>query len=138
VIRPKTPKPTKAQERQAYDIALARDEGRCQKCHRGSPLTRDHRLNRSQGGLSTPANLQILCGSGTTGCHGEVTHDLEMALREGWRVPAWADPLRWPAARYFPSVAGTVRKGWALYDDAGGVTEITEEEARELMEGATT
>jgi hypothetical protein len=137
VIRPKTRKPTAAEEREAYAIATARDEDRCQKCHRGTPITRDHRLNRSQGGRTTPANLQLLCGSGTTGCHGWVTEHLEDALTEGWRVPAWADPLRWPAARYFPSVAGTVRLGWALYDDAGGVTEITAEEARNLMEGGT-
>ncbi|MEK6310111.1 MAG: HNH endonuclease signature motif containing protein [Curtobacterium sp.] len=137
MIGPKTTKPTKRQEREAYDIVNFRDEGRCQKCHRGTPVTRDHRLNRSQGGLTTAANLQLLCGSGTTGCHGWVTEHLEDALAEGWRVPAWADPLRWPAARYFPSVAGTVRLGWALYDNAGGVTEITDQEARALMEGVT-
>lgn len=138
MIRPKTPKPTKAQGREAYEIVTARDEGRCQKCQRIGQVTRDHRLNRSQGGRTTPANLQLLCGSGTTGCHGEVTHDLDMALREGWRVPAWADPLRWPARRWFRNdFVFTFREGWALYDDAGGVTEITDQEARALMEGVT-
>jgi 5-methylcytosine-specific restriction endonuclease McrA len=137
LIGPKTPKPTKTQEKLAYAIVLERDEQRCQKCLRGDELTRDHRLNRSQGGLTTPANLQLLCGSGTTGCHGQVTHDLDMALREGWRVPAWADPLTWPARRWFRTPYGTVREGWALYDDAGGVTEITEHEAHRRMEGGT-
>jgi 5-methylcytosine-specific restriction protein A len=34
-----------------------------------------HRRNRSQGGGWSPTNVAHLCGSGTTGCHGWVTHN---------------------------------------------------------------
>jgi hypothetical protein len=47
------------------------------------------------------------------------------ATAEGWAAPGYAEPSEWPARRWLPSPFG-LRLGWVLYDDAGGVTEITE------------
>jgi hypothetical protein len=133
VIAPKVERPTPRQEREAYELATARDGGVCQRCLRGGNATRDHRRNRSQGGLTVASNLQLLCGSGTTGCHGWATTHPADALRDGWAVPGWADPAAWPTRRYFRTEVGTVRAGWALLDDGGGVLEVSEFEARRRM-----
>jgi hypothetical protein len=44
-----------------------------------------------------------------------------------------ADPREWPARRWVRSDWGTRRLAWVLYDDQGGVKEITEADARERM-----
>lgn len=137
MIGPKVDQPSAADERRAYAVVTDRDDELCQRCLRARGDNRDHRLNRSQGGRTVPSNLQLLCGSGTTGCHGIVTHDLADALREGWRVPSWGDPREWPAARYFRTDSGTVRLGWCLYTDDGRVIKISADEARRRMEGGT-
>lgn len=46
---------------------LAGDE--CAACGR-PPGSVHHVIPRSEGGDDVPANLVLLCGSGTTGCHG--------------------------------------------------------------------
>jgi hypothetical protein len=132
VIRPKTPKPTKVQEQAAYAIATGRDADTCQRCLRDcGPIARDHRQNRQPG--NTVASNLVLLG---LGCHIWKTEHPAEALEQGWAVPRWANPARWPARRWFRSINGvTFREGWALYDDIGTVTEITDQEARDLMEG---
>jgi hypothetical protein len=133
VIGPKTAKPTAAEEKQAYAIAAGRDDLTCQRCLGwcGAPQ-QDHRQNR-QPGNTVPSNLQTL---GLV-CHQWKTEHPADALADGWAVPRWADPRQWPARRWFRTVYGTVRKGWCLYNNAGDVLEITEEEARQRMEGTT-
>jgi len=65
------------------------NHARCERCGRASPLTMDHLKNRSQGGTWAPSNIVILCGSGTTGCHGwktewpDAAHDAHWALKRG-------------------------------------------------------
>jgi len=132
VIGPKEQRPTAAQEQQAYAIATERDDLTCQMCLRwcGAPQ-RDHRRNRSQGGLTLASNILTL----GAGCHQFKTEHVEWAVAEGWAVPGWADPREWPTRRYFRTPLKTVRKGWALLDDVGGVHEISEDEARKRMEG---
>jgi hypothetical protein len=44
----------------------------CEICGRWASNAH-HRKNRSQGGRDVLSNLLLLCGSGTTGCHGYVT-----------------------------------------------------------------
>ena len=141
MIRPKysqPPKPSKADEADSYELVTLRDGGVCVKCLRGHTVygvNRDHRKNRSAGGLTVLSNLQLLCGTGTTGCHGWVTEHPTDAVAEGWAVPGWptADPRLWPARRWVRAPHGTRRLAWVTYGDDGGVTEITEEEARERM-----
>lgn len=38
-------------------------------------------------------NGMLLCGSGTTGCHGWVESHRQAALDSGWAIPQGADPL---------------------------------------------
>lgn len=83
------------------EVVYDRDDRCCFRCgvyaYAGSV---HHRKNASQGGRSSPCNLVVLCGSGTTGCHGWVTtHPIE-AIREGLTVPSYGDPLLLPVLRY--------------------------------------
>lgn len=60
------------------DAVKARDGEGCLLC--GAPdVTRHHVLSRSLGGDDAAENVILLCGSGTTGCHGLVeAHDPEV------------------------------------------------------------
>ena len=119
-----------------WQLVTLRDGNVCVRCRRiGLAVSRDHRKNRSQGGLTVLSNLQLLCGDGTTGCHGWATEHPAEAIAEGWAVPGWptADPAEWPARRWVRIGHGVVRLAWVLYDNEGGVLQVTEEEARERM-----
>lgn len=101
-------------------VVQGRDGG-CFVC--GAPANNlHHRLARGAGGsklafVNAPANLLLLCGSGTSGCHGWVeSHRLvayELGLlvrRNGVLLPAEVPVFsRW-------------RGCWFLLDDAGGLT----------------
>jgi hypothetical protein len=141
-IQPKQPKLTPAEQRrqeaQAYDIATGRDQNTCQRCLRDcgrGAISRDHRKGRGIG-LTVASNLQVLGGTGTTGCHGWKTANPSTALAEGWSVPGWADPANWPATRYLLTAYGTMRPAFVLYDDRGGYVEISRVEAFNLSGGA--
>jgi hypothetical protein len=129
MIGPKVPRQTSGDERRAREVVRGRDDGRCVRCRRHGPANWDHRKNASQGGLWAPSNGQLLCGSGTTGCHGWKTSNPAEAIAEGWAVPGWADPLVWPARRWVATSLGTLKKVWVLYDDRGGFKQITDDEA---------
>jgi hypothetical protein len=77
------------------------------------------------------SNLQLL----GLACHTFKTEHPSEAVADGWAIPGWpaADPHEWPGRRWLRTAYGTRRLAWVLYDDDGGVTEITEEEARERM-----
>lgn len=135
MIRPKyeTPKPSKADEADAYELVTLRDMGVCQRCRRDcGPFNRDHRQNRRPGNTRA-SNLQGLGGSGTTGCHGWKTTHPKEAIEQGWGCPSWATPSEWPARRWLPTQFGTHRLGWVLYADNGDIQEINEDEAFERM-----
>lgn len=108
---PKSVPPTKREETEAYELVDLRD-GACVRCGAQGLVSHDHRKNRSQGGQTTSQNIQILCGTGTLGCHGWATTHPEDAVRDGFAVPGWptADPAAWPARRL---VYGVLR--WVLY-----------------------
>jgi hypothetical protein len=133
MIGPKVEKQTAADERVARERVQGRDEGRCVKCRRYGPANWDHRKNASQGGLWAASNGQLMCGSGTTGCHGWKTSNPAEAVAEGWAVPGWADPLVWPARRWVNSSIGTLTLVWVLYRDDGGFKRITDAEAAKRM-----
>ena len=109
----KTPAPSRfSQETKA--LIYARDHGRCQAC--GQLVTRSpwgysfqHRIRAGMGGskawyINSPANGILLCGSGTTGCHGRIETTAEggqMALEVGWALPRnqpGIDPADHPVA----------------------------------------
>lgn len=59
-------------------------------------LSLQHRISRGMGGtsradLGSPANALLLCGSGTTGCHGWAEHHPADAGRLGWVLDRNAD-----------------------------------------------
>lgn len=130
MIAPKTAKPTPKQETEAYLICIDRDDNTCQKCLRNcGAVQRDHRKNRSQGGLTLASNLQCL----GAGCHQWKTEHPKAAVAQGWAVPGSKDPARWPARRYLKSHSGMVRLAWVLYTDDGDYNEISDDRAEALM-----
>ncbi len=140
MITPKVQKwLSRADESTGREIVMLRDKGVCVRCLRVDPVwgvNHDHRKNRSQGGDWAPSNGQLLCGSGTTGCHGWKTANPRLAVTEGFSVPSWpqADPAQWPARRLGPSgLLGWARRRWVLYDDEGGFGEISADEAHDRM-----
>ena len=129
-----------AAEIDAREVVGYRDEGVCVNCRRVDPVfgvNWDHRKNRSQGGTWEPANGQLLCGSGTTGCHGYFTSHPQEAFATGYAVPGWAEPTEYPARRWV--YGGYVLKQvWVLYDNAGQWTQIDDDEAQARIEGRWT
>lgn len=82
--------------------------------------SRHHRKLRSQCSRQekhTASNLILLCGSGTTGCHGWVHAHPELAYESGLMVHAWDDPALVPVE--------TKRYGTVLLDNQGGMKENT-------------
>jgi hypothetical protein len=76
--------------------------GRCEVC--GMPVapdrwpgfSRHHRLPRGRGGENRLSNLLLLCGSGTTGCHGLLESQRVLAYANGWLVHTGEDPAGIP------------------------------------------
>ena len=108
------PKPSKADDRAAYDLVTRRDEETCVKCRRGGSVERDHRQNRMPGN-TVPSNLQLLC----RGCHQWKTEHPRDAVRQGWAVPRHSinPPSEWPARRWIRTELNTYREAWVLYFD---------------------
>lgn len=90
--------------------------GRCEICGLYGANNAHHRRNKSQGGQDVLSNLMLLCGSGTTGCHGFVTEHPTDAVVEGWTIQGVvAVPARTEVR---------VRGVKGLLDDAGGFTRV--------------
>lgn len=74
----------------------------CERCGvHAANGSRHHRRAKGMGGdtrpdTNLPANLVLLCGSGTTGCHGWVHGNPKAAQLLGLIIPSWADPLAEP------------------------------------------
>lgn len=137
MIRPKVAQPTALEERTAYELATIRDLGVCVRCRRVHPLfgvNRDHRKGRGVGGRTEVTNLQLLCGSGTTGCHGWKSGHPRDAENEGLTVPGYADPAAWPAKRWERAAHGVLITVWVLYLPDGTYRSITEADALQRMD----
>lgn len=108
-----------------------RDESRCVRCGRwlpGTPASRHHRKRRSQASraeVHSPANIILLCGTGTTGCHGWVHAHPEEAYRYGWLVRGRDNPKKVPVL--------TVLYGWVLLDDKGGYKPTEDNDERKAL-----
>lgn len=79
-----------------------------------------HRRPRGMGGskrldTNQPANLLTLCGTGTTGCHGEVEQHRDQALSEGFLLFQSMFPDEQPVKTHL---------GWRLYDNEGSWSEV--------------
>jgi hypothetical protein len=97
----------------------------CEICGRGltdgsqwtTPHSFHHRRPRGMGGstaadTNTPANVLLLCGTGTTGCHGDVESQRQLAYAHGWLVPQGTDPATVPV-----DVASFTRPVWLDHTD---------------------
>lgn len=105
------------------EICLARSGGRCENCggslgpqRRGVDFSGHHRLPRRMGGTNNPAvngaaNVVILCGSGTTGCHGRI---------ESNRTDAYARGLLLHAGEVPSATSVDLVYGLVFLDDVGG------------------
>ena len=51
--------------------------------------------------VNSPANLLLLCGTGTSGCHGLVETQRALAVEHGWLVPRPTDPASVPVLLFF-------------------------------------
>ena len=88
------------------EIVLNRDSWLCQWCGKHVLMevfgySLQHRRARGMGGSSdpdtnSPANLVLMCGSGTTGCHGHVEAHPHEARERGFRVDQYDDPAAVP------------------------------------------
>jgi hypothetical protein len=88
--------------------------GRCELC--GRPATNfAHRLAKGQGGLWSPCNGILLCGSGTTGCHGWCHANPTSARAGGWIIDTGEHPA--DVAVYLRP--RTLYAAWWLLDDDG-------------------
>ena len=109
----------KEPSRKVCAMVDARDGEACVRCGRSLwsvPGSRHHRKPRSVAGVDerhTAANLVLLCGSGTTGCHGWVHAHVTDAETHGWLLASCQDPEQVPV--------DTVRYGRVLLDLDGGV-----------------
>ena len=86
------------------EVVIHRDRGQCAHCgsrpfgDRGFGWSIHHRRPRGMGGswnredTNSPANLVILCGTGTSSCHGWVEHNRADAHRLGLLVSQQKEP----------------------------------------------
>lgn len=119
------------------ETVLGRDGHRCVSCGKsiiGIPYSVHHRMPRGMGGtrnpeVNLPANLLLLCGSGTTGCHGWLESHREKAKEWGYLI------RRGTASPAFEPVL--TADGWRRFDNDGGYADaypanLTSERDREL------
>ena len=88
-------------------LLWARSKGRCEVCEIDLtgpvpvPISAHHRLPRQAGGdrrpdVHSPANLLLLCGTGTTGCHGDIERNRSWAYERGYLVHRGLEPAEVP------------------------------------------
>lgn len=110
--------------RATIDLVDAREGQCCARCGQyvegGS---RHHRQLRRHGDHSA-ANIVLLCGSGTTGCHGWVHAHPAESYALGWLVHSWHDPKDVPMP-----LAGTHGSEWACHDRGGNRDTMNHTEA---------
>ena len=86
-------KPSRVSEETRFTV-LARANYKCERCNRdflGYPMSVHHRRPRMMGGsknemLHESANLIVLCGTGTNGCHGWVESNRAKARELGYLI----------------------------------------------------
>lgn len=102
---------------QVRDRVFGRDGMACVMCSGTYPLTLQHRRARGMGGTRRAdtngmAALIVLCGSGTTGCHGWTEANPTLALERGYRVAQHQTPADVPLVWH---------GAWVLLTDDGAV-----------------
>jgi 5-methylcytosine-specific restriction protein A len=83
-------------------LLLNRANYACERCgQRLQQASVHHRRPRRMGGSKAPdtnmaQNLLVICGTGTTGCHGEIESNRHAALADGYLLYARDNPLEHP------------------------------------------
>ena len=114
--------------RDTCDAVDRRDHYSCVRCGRPAEGgSRHHRQLRRHGDHSA-ANLVLLCGSGTTGCHGWVHAHPADSYASGMLVHSWHEPESVPMLS-----AGLHGGAWVQHDRGGSRHTMNDEEARERM-----
>lgn len=118
------PKPAKPLRLTGRDLAIRndridrRDMQRCAFPDCGVIIwengSRHHRKFKSRRGGDEVSNGVLLCGSGTTGCHGWAHANPEAARALGFAVGTDEDPRQVPIHHAI--------HGWVYLDDFGGFT----------------
>lgn len=127
-----------------------RDEGCCVRCgkyvydvhgeHGVTVFSIQHRKARGMGGskdplINSPENLILLCGSGTTECHGWVESNREEARAQGYAISQYEDPALVPVSHPFYGRAHLTRFGYAVIAPAAVVARIVRE--RNIVSGSS-
>lgn len=104
------------------DVRLAvldRDGWRCVLCGQnliGKVYSLHHRQGRSGPDPHRASNLVVLCGTGTTGCHGWVTEHPAEAYLNGWSV-------RRTGIQTTEDTPVLTHSGWVVLNNEGTTTE---------------
>lgn len=87
----------------------------CERCGVAGDCSLHHRRKRSQlpkHRLWEPSNCVMLCGDGTSGCHGWVEANPQAAHVEGYHAFSWEEPSVVPVVLW--------HTGLVFLDDEGG------------------
>jgi hypothetical protein len=111
--------------RQVCDSVDQREQFLCARCGKSiDGGSRHHRQLRRFGDHST-ANLILLCGSGTTGCHGWVHSHVQRSYELGYLVHSWHLPENVPVRVFAPDLGAA----WVLHDREGRRMMISDRDA---------
>lgn len=106
-------------------LLWVRARGRCEVCEidltQAIPMSAHHRLPRQAGGDRRPdvhsiTNLLLVCGTGTTGCHGDIERNRSWAYERGYLVHRGLAPDEVPVRMH--------GRTWLLLPD-GDLREVT-------------
>jgi 5-methylcytosine-specific restriction enzyme A len=98
---------------------VMRGGGNCEICNKplnsSQYVSLHHRKPRKMGGsrdtsLNEASNLMMICGSGTSGCHGYVESNRELSYTNGWLVHSYEIPNQKPVL---------IRDKFVVLDDEG-------------------
>lgn len=128
------PRPDTGPSQEVRELVIARSYGCCESC--GTQLRSagrwvgehsfHHRRPRGMGGTNRPetngaANLLLLCGSGTTGCHGALEANRAVAYERGHLLRQTQEPAEVPVWVFVPVAGIHGALGLALLDDDGSL-----------------
>jgi hypothetical protein len=104
---------------EAEQAAVDRDGPTCRRCHRNLvdiPASKHHRKKRRFLDADRVANIVILCGTGTTGCHGWCHSEPAAAHDAGWVCWSWETPAERPLHDLYGGVLMLLDDGTAITD----------------------
>src|SRR5215475_530537 len=118
-------------DRKTRAAVIIRDGYRCARCGQAcgpgtsAPYSIQHRKARGVGGGNEMSNLILLCGTGTTGCHGQCELRRGAEAWGGYWLPSYVDPRSYPVL-YFD--AADDEGGWFRYlHDDGSLSDRPEQ-----------